>query len=100
MISMTVACWQKYIKTARTLKGKNRKLKMRIADLAMEAHELREQNAYQNAEIQRLLERYERQSLPPGLRFATGIDIRDWHDSLPGPSLIQGVPEVDRINNL
>jgi len=37
--------------------------------------ELREQLTFQNAEIQRLLERYEPSTLPPGLRFDTGIDM-------------------------
>jgi predicted nucleic acid-binding Zn-ribbon protein len=72
-----------------------------VHNLTKEIGELKDHITYQNAEIQRLLERYERDTIPPGLRFKTGIDIKFEHDDLPGGSLLQGGLKVgSSINNL
>jgi hypothetical protein len=67
-----------------------RRQKATILSLELELAAARAQLAYQNAEILRLIQRYERDTLPPGLRFMTGIDIKSWTEANPGPSLIQG----------
>jgi predicted nuclease with TOPRIM domain len=79
------------------LDSKNKTRKEEIRTLTKRVTDLREQVTYQNAEIQRLIERYERDTIPPGLKFKTGIDIRDEQEPFPPSSLIQGVDEVNKI---
>jgi hypothetical protein len=56
-----------------TLNGLVPILEAKVRKLEEENRVQRKQIIYQNAEIQRFIERYEARSIPPGLRFNTNV---------------------------